>query len=56
MTAYTQALAVERPKQASSWIKSIRDPELRLSAIESVMRYWKRVDPDAAQDWFVKLN
>jgi len=55
-TTYTQALAVERPQLASTHVASIRDPEQRQHAIESVARFWMKTNPTAARAWLTTLG
>ena len=50
------ALAFSHPAKAAEWVKSIDDPVVRANAADSVERFWKKQNPDAATAWRAKLR
>lgn len=51
VSGYAASLAGSAPQDAARWVASIRDPDIRIPAIQTMAVQWLQSNPAAAEQW-----
>ena len=51
---FVNRISARDPEGAAGWALSIVEPESRKSALDKVMKNWKKIDPTRADAWMIE--